>query len=125
MTDRAVPNLPARDFGATEAFYADLGFVQVYRDAGWMILGAGSVTLEFFPFPELDPAASSFSACLRLDHLDALVARVEAAGVPLAAKGFPRFHPPQVEPWGGRIAYLVDPDGTLLRLIDNRSLGEA
>ena len=26
MTDHATPNLPARDFGATAAFYAKLGF---------------------------------------------------------------------------------------------------
>ncbi len=124
MTDCAVPNLPARDFDATEAFYAALGFDRGFRNVGWMILTKGTLTLEFFPFPDLDPATSSFGACLRLDDLEDMVARVVAAGVPDARKGAPRYHPPTTEPWGGRIAYLLDPDGSLLRLIENSSPGE-
>ncbi|MCW2760771.1 MAG: bleomycin resistance protein [Marmoricola sp.] len=38
MTDRATPNLPARDFARTSGFYAELGFTEDYRDDGWMIL---------------------------------------------------------------------------------------
>ncbi|HQW74565.1 MAG TPA: hypothetical protein PLN51_13265, partial [Ornithinibacter sp.] len=49
--DRATPNLASRDFAATSAFYARLGFVEQYRDQGWMILARGPVVLEFFPFP--------------------------------------------------------------------------
>lgn len=124
MTNRANPNLPARDFDATEAFYAALGFERGFRDAGWMILTKGTLALEFFPFPDLDPTQSAFGACLRIDDLDYMVARVIAAGVPDKREGAPRFHPPRTESWGGRIAYLLDPDGSLLRLIDNRSLGE-
>ena len=72
MTDHATPNIPSRDFSVTSAFYAGLGFVEGWRDAGWMILSRGGVTLEFFPFPDLDPLTSSFGCCLRLDDLDAL-----------------------------------------------------
>lgn len=38
MADHATPNLPARDLAATSAFYRELGFHEVYRDDGWMIL---------------------------------------------------------------------------------------
>ena len=119
MADHATPNLPSRDFAATAAFYARLGFVQDYRDAGWMILSRGDVTLEFFPYPDLDPFQSSFSCCLRLDDLGAIMRQVEASGVPDARQGIPRYHPPRLEGSGLTIAYLIDPDGTLIRLIQN------
>lgn len=119
MADHATPNLPSRDLQATLAFYAALGFTARYRDGGWMILERGGLTLEFFPFAELDPLTSSFSACLRVDDLDALYAACVLAGVPEARVGHPRLHPPTLEPSGLRIGYLVDPDGTLLRLVQN------
>jgi uncharacterized glyoxalase superfamily protein PhnB len=84
-----------------------------------MILRRGSLTLEFFPYADLDPLASSFGSCLRLDDLDAFYAVCKAAGLDETSKGHPRLHPPQVEWWGGRVGALIDPDGTLLRLIQN------
>ena len=119
MTDHATPNLPARDFAATAAFYARLGFEEDFRDGGWMILSRGDATLEFFPHPDLDPARSDFSCCIRLDDLAAMMAQVEASGVPEARAGIPRYHPAAPDPSGLTIAYLIDPDGTLLRLIQN------
>ena len=41
---------------------------------------------------------------------------VGGVGLP-EAKGQPRLHPPKLEAWGGRVGALVDPDGTLIRLI--------
>ena len=117
--DHATPNLPSRDFEATSRFYAALGFVEGWRDTGWMILRSGGLTLEFFPDPDLDPLTSSFGSCLRLDDLDAFYARCVAAGIPEQCSGQPRLNPPKVEHSGMRIAYLVDRDGTLLRLIQN------
>lgn len=120
MTDHATPNLPSRDFEATSKFYGDLGFTESWRDSGWMILERGALKLEFFPQPDLDPATSSFGACLRVDDLDALYAACRDAGVPVRTDGWPRLQSPRVESWGGRVAYLVDPDCTLLRLIQNQ-----
>lgn len=119
MGDRATPNLPARDFAATEEFYAALGFARDWRSDGWMILSRGDLLLEFFPFPDLDPATSSFSCCLRLDDLAGFYAGCLGAGIPERRTGWPRLHPPTREASGMEIAYLVDPDGTLLRLVGN------
>ena len=125
MVDRATPNLPSRDFSATSHFYAALGFVEQYRDEGWMILTRGSVTLECFPYPDLDPPASSFGSCLRLDDVDDFFQACLDAGVPQATRGWPRLHAPRVEASGLRIGALLDPDASLLRLIANPDADDA
>ena len=84
-----------------------------------MILKRGGAVLEFFPFPGLDPLESSFGCCLRLDDLDAFYAVAVAAGIPETSHGQPRLQHARREASGLRIAYMVDPDGTLLRLVEN------
>ncbi|MCB0882929.1 MAG: bleomycin resistance protein [Thermoleophilia bacterium] len=117
MPDRATPNLPSRDLAATSLFYAGLGFAEAFRDDGWMILTRGDLVLEFFPWAGLDPAANPCGCCLRLADVDAFAAACRDAGVPEATNGFPRLHPPRPEPAGLRIGALLDPDGSLLRLV--------
>jgi catechol 2,3-dioxygenase-like lactoylglutathione lyase family enzyme len=119
MADHATPNLPSSDFEATSRFYGALGFVESWRDEGWMILGRGGLTLEFFPHPDLDPLESSFSCCLRLDELERFYAACKAAGLLEKPSGVPRIVPPRIESSGLRIAYMVDLDGSLIRLIQN------
>lgn len=119
MADHATPNLPSRDFTATMAFYARLGFAQDYQSDDWMILSRGPVTIDFFPCPDLDPFQSAFGCCIYLDDLAAMLVQVEASGVPDARCGIPRYHPPKLEDHGMTIAYLIDLDGSLLRLIQN------
>lgn len=111
--------MPSRDFAVTSDFYAMLGFVEQFRDTGWMILARGDLVLEFFPYPDLDPAGSSFGSCLRLDDLDTFYDACVAAGVAETDRGWPRLHAPKVEVSGLRIGALVDPDCSLLRLIAN------
>lgn len=115
----STPNLPSRDFEATAQFYHTLGFETTWRDDGWMILKRDTIVLEFFPHPELDPLTSWFSCCLRLDDLDAFYAVCLAADIPEGSTGAPRLHKPELEASGLRIGALIDPDGTLLRLIQN------
>jgi catechol 2,3-dioxygenase-like lactoylglutathione lyase family enzyme len=115
MADRVTANLPARDFAETVAFYAKLGFVEDYRDAGWMILSRGPLEIEFFPHPDLDPAQSWFSACVRVADVDQLHADWSSAALP--QHGIPRLTPPRDEPWGFRMSALVDPNGSLLRCL--------
>ncbi|MCA0961532.1 bleomycin resistance protein [Salipiger bermudensis] len=111
-------NLPSRDFAATEAFYARLGFDTRFRNAGWMILGFGDTQVEFFPHPALDPRESWFSACLRCDDLEALHARFSQAGLPVDATSVPRLSG-IIEQEGAPCMFaLVDEDGSLWRVMD-------
>lgn len=119
MVDHATPNLPSRDLDATATFYSALGFEATYRDEGWLILVRGSLVLEFFPDPSVDPATTSAGCCLRVDDVDALYGACVEAGLPVTHLGWPRLRPPRVEDSGMRIGYLVDPDGNLLRLVQN------
>lgn len=117
--DHATPNLPSRDFEATSHFYSGFGFEEGWRDDGWMILKRGSLTLEFFPHPELNPSESWFSCCLRVDDLGAFYEACLKAGVPERCWGHPRLQPPKKEEGGLTIGALVDLDGTLVRLVQN------
>jgi catechol 2,3-dioxygenase-like lactoylglutathione lyase family enzyme len=119
MPDRATVNLPAIDFEATSAFYGRLGFREGYRSGAWMILERGDLVMEFFPHPELKPAESWFSACLRLDDADGFFETCRAAGIGEGSTGFPRISRPKLEESGLRIGALLDPNGSLLRLIQN------
>lgn len=124
MTDRITANLPAISFDATEAFYQPLGFATSWKDSGWMILRRAALELEFFPYPDLNPAESSFSACIRTNDLDALYADFLRAGVQVDHRAIPRITPPRTEPFGLRLFFLVDPNGSLLRCIDNASTAQ-
>ena len=115
MTERVTANLPARNFDETERFYKSLGFTVAFRDEGWMILTRGPLEIEFFPHPDLQPSQSWFSACVRVDDVNALHAAWSQSGLP--AKGIPRITDPVDEPWGFRIFALVDPNGSLLRCL--------
>lgn len=119
MADLATPNLPARDLDATAAFYARLGFEQDYRDPGWMILRRGDVVLELYPDPDVDPASTAGSCCLRLDDAAGFLEACRAAGVPETDQGWPRVHALRREASGMDIGALVDLDGSLLRVVQN------
>lgn len=115
--DRITANLPSRNFGKTEDFYAALGFVTRFRDAGWMILTRGPLELEFFLHPKLDPRESWFGACIRVADLDALYAAFQSAALPATPTAIPRLTAPHREAFG-RMFALVDLDGNLLRCLD-------
>jgi catechol 2,3-dioxygenase-like lactoylglutathione lyase family enzyme len=117
LSDFATPNLPSRDFAATERFYRKLGFSTRYKSGHWLILERGGAMLEFFLFHEIDPAENNFGCCIRLDDLAAMVEQCVGAGIPESRTGIPRIVPPARDVSGLDIAYLVDPDGTLLRLV--------
>lgn len=115
---RITANLPSRDFDATEAFYTRLGFETRFRSDSWLILRFDGQIVEFFPNPDLDPAQSWFSACLRSDDIDALHARFSEAGLSTSEHAIPRITGMFRMPDAPRMFALVDPDGSLWRVID-------
>lgn len=119
MPDRAVPNLPSRDFDATIAFYGGFGFTTSYRDGGWLILARGELVLEFFLAPEHIPASSWFMTSVRVADLEGLYEAVRASGVPETEREIPRLVPVALQEWGQRAGYLIDLDGTQLHLIED------
>lgn len=119
MPDRAVPNLPSRDFDATVEFYRGFGFQTEYRDGGWLILRRGGIQLEFFLAPEIDPYASWSMCSIRIADLDEMYAAVRGAGVPERTTGIPRLVPIALQEWGHRAGFLIDVDGTQLHLIED------
>lgn len=125
MADRAVPNLPSRNFSATEQFYGTFGFQSTHHSDEWLILARCGVELEFFSYAALDPYASSFRCSVRIADLDEVVSAITAAGVPESMTGMPRLTSPVLQPWGARVAYLIDPDGSQLALIDDSAAGRA
>ena len=117
MSDVATPNLPSRDFDVTLAFYGALGFVETWRDTGWMILKRGDLLVEFFLYPEFDADNSSFGSCFRMEDISEFFEVVLSAGVPEQAAGRPRAQRPKREAWGGIVGAVIDPDGSLIRLV--------
>ena len=119
MADHATPNLPSLDYDKTIEFYSKLGFEKGWHDNHWLILNRGALMLEFFRYPDLDPAISSFGCCLRLDDVQAFYQACKDAEISEQSNGWPRVHGPKLEHSGITIGYLVDLDGTLLRLVQN------
>ena len=120
MADRATPNLPSADFDRTAALYAALGFEIGFRDEGWMILHRGTITLEFFPH-DIDPRTSIASCCIRVHDLDGLYEAFSSVGLSDCCWVTPRIGAPHEEAPGLRIFYMVDPDGNLIRCLQDRS----
>lgn len=119
MLDRITANLPSKDFEATVEFYGRLGFNVAYRGKDWLIMLRGDLEVEFFPHPEVDPLASWFSACIRVDDLDGLWSDWRKLGLPEENTATPRLTGIFKLPDAPRMFALVDPDGSLLRVLDN------
>jgi hypothetical protein len=113
--DHIVANLPAIDLLKTSEFYQKLGFIEDFRDEGWMMMSRGDLKLEFFPYLDLDPYQSSFSACVRVSDVDAYYE--DWARLNLPSQGIPRLTAPEDMAFGLRMAALIDENGSLLRLI--------
>jgi catechol 2,3-dioxygenase-like lactoylglutathione lyase family enzyme len=115
MLEKACPTFPCRDMDQTTAFYAKFGFkvANRYENEGYLLLHHGDVELHFFRDSDHDPAASDFSAYLRLDDPDGLAETLAREGVP--TDGIPRYHPAEDKDWGMREMAIIDPDGNLLR----------
>jgi catechol 2,3-dioxygenase-like lactoylglutathione lyase family enzyme len=106
-TELARPFVPAKDLELSKRFYFALGFEKVL-DSDVVVFRIGSSGFILSRFDE----AENFMMQLMVDDLDAWWAHI--MGLELEREfGVPAPRAPETQPWGLRIAYLVDPSGVL------------
>jgi len=114
MVNSLFPILATRDLGAALGFYRDLlGGIVTYEFPGpdgapvYVGLDLGSSHLGIGHDPGAAEAPSNrHSLWTYVDDCDAAVERLRAAGVTIAEE-------PADQPWGERVARVLDPDGNL------------
>jgi hypothetical protein len=105
----ARPFLPAKDFALSQRFYEVLGFEKGHHDKDVAIfaIGSGGFLLQNYYQKEW---AENCMMQLVVDDLDAWWAHIESLDLP-AQFGVPAPRAPAPQPWGLRVAYLIDPSG--------------
>ena len=116
-TELVRPFMPAKDFELSRSFYEALGFEKVL-DSEVAIFNAGSggfILQRYFQ----EDWAGNFMMQLMVDDLDRWWAHIES--LDLAKRfGVPAPKPPALQPWGLRVAYVVDPSGVLWHISERR-----
>ena len=115
MFTTVFPILITADLRAALGFYRDLlGATVAYEfpgpdgEPGYVGLELGSSHLGLGRDPEAPAEPSErFSLWVYADDCDAAVERLRAAGVTIVAE-------PADQPWGERVARVLDPDGNLV-----------
>jgi uncharacterized glyoxalase superfamily protein PhnB len=114
--EAARPFLPAKDFVKSRAFYEALGFTKLL-DSDVAIFSIGGTA---FILQDYDPGpTTSYMMQLMVDDLDAWWAHIEALDLP-GKFGVAAPRPPAMQPWGLRLAYVVDPAGVLWHIAQRR-----
>jgi hypothetical protein len=113
----ARPFIPARDFGLSKRFYETLGFTKL-MDGQVAIFGIGASSFVLQNYFQEDWAAN-FMMQLMVDDLDSWWGHIEALDLP-GTFGVAAPKPPVLQPWGLRIAYVVDPSGVLWHVAERR-----
>jgi predicted enzyme related to lactoylglutathione lyase len=113
----ARPFIPARDFALSKSFYEALGFEKLLDgEVAIFRTGSGGFILQRYYQKEL---AENFMMQLMVDDLDAWWTHIEGLDLPGKFKVQPP-RAPAMQPWGLRIAYVVDPSGVLWHIGQRR-----
>ncbi len=113
--ESARPFLPTQDFETSRAFYEALGFTKLL-DSDVAIFGIGGTS---FILQRYYQEGCNFMMQLMVDDLDAWWAHIQSLDLP-GRFGVPLPKPPETQPWGLRVAYLVDPAGVLWHVAQRR-----
>ncbi|MFO1078409.1 MAG: VOC family protein [Planctomycetota bacterium] len=115
----ARPFVPAKDLAQSASFYEALGFAKLLDSPQIAIFscgGAGGFLLQPYDAPGF---AEQFMMQLMVPDLDAWWAHL--AGLDLPGRfGVPAPKAPKLQPWGLRVAYVVDPSGVLWHVAEAR-----
>jgi catechol 2,3-dioxygenase-like lactoylglutathione lyase family enzyme len=114
-SELARPFVPAKDLELSKRFYVRLGF-EIVLDSEVAIFRVGSSGFILSSFDQAD----NFMMQLMVDDLDAWWAHIEALNLD-SEFGVPAPRAPAMQPWGLRIAYIVDPSGVLWHVAQRRS----
>lgn len=116
-TEHARPFLPTRDFDLSKRFYQALGFEKVL-DGEVAIFNAASGGFILQRYYQKEWAENTMLQ-LMVDDLDAWWLHI--ASLDLANRfGVPAPRAPALQPWGLRVAYVVDPSGVLWHIAERR-----
>lgn len=113
--ESARPFLPAENFATSRAFYEALGFTKLL-DSEVAIFAIGGTS---FILQNYYQAGCNYMMQLMVDDLDAWWAHILALDLP-GRFGVPAPTPPALQPWGLRLAYVVDPAGVLWHVAQRR-----
>ncbi len=114
----ARPFVPAKDFALSKRFYETIGFCKLLDgDVAIFGIGAGGFILQNFFRKEW---AENFMMQLMVDDLDSWWRHIQELDLP-AQFGIPQPKPPALQPWGLRVAYLLDPSGVLWHITQRRA----
>lgn len=117
-TEHARPFLPAKDLALSTRFYEALGFHALLK--GQVVIFAAGDSRFILQDYYHDEWARHCMMQLMVDDLEAWWAHIRALDLPTAF-GVPEPKPPAMQPWGLRVAYLVDPSGILWHIAERRA----
>lgn len=120
--------LLVNDFSACFRFYRDvLGLMPTFGDetSTYADFDAGPVAIALFSRQEMADAVGAGSLAAAVDAQDRValiftVDNVDAVAAELASRGARFVRQPHDRPdWGGRVAHVRDPEGTLIELFQS------
>jgi hypothetical protein len=114
-TELARPFVPAKDLELSKRFYVRLGFEKIL-DSEVAIFRIGTSAFILSAFDQ----AENFMMQLMVDDLDAWWAHISALNLENEF-GVPAPREPRMQPWGLRVAYVVDPSGVLWHVAQRRA----
>lgn len=117
-TECARPFLPTRDFELSKKFYEAVGFEKLLDSSDVAIFRAGSGGFLLQRRFQKEWAENCMMQ-LMVDDLDAWWKHITRLDLPARFK-VPKPKEPAVQPWGLRIAYLIDPSGVLWHVAQRR-----
>lgn len=113
----ARPFLPCRDFAQSKRFYEALGFEKLLDgDVAIFRIGRSEFLLQNRFVTEW---AENCMMQLMVDDLDHWWQHIQSLDLP-ARFGVAAPKAPAMQPWGLRVAYLVDPSGVLWHVAERR-----